>query len=107
MIIYKGTHGVPLVWTLTQPDGKSHYDLTDKVVYFRMWPQSCPGKLLLDETCVITDTAMGKVEYEIKPGDFDCPGEYWAQFVVIEAGVDTVPFTTFLIQVRNVAVPAA
>ena len=106
MIIYKGTHGIPLVWTLYQGDGKTPYNLGGKTVYFRLWRQTDPSDLLINSLCTISgDPETGKVEYDIRPGDFEAHGEYWAQFVAIEDSVDTVPFTPFLIRVKNVAVP--
>ena len=106
MIIYRNTFGIPLTWTLYQPDSISPYNLEGKAVRFRLWRQTDPSILLIDGDCTVTSTDYGTVEYNIQPGDFDDPGEYWAQFVAMEDGVDNVPFTTFLIQVRNVAVPA-
>ncbi len=105
MIIYKGTFGVPFAWKLCQPDGKTPYNLEGKTVTFRLWRQTDPNELLINGKCVITDAEEGKVEYLIKKGEFDKHGEYWAQFVAFEEDVDNVPFTPFLIQVRNTAVP--
>ena len=105
MIIYKGTHGIPMVWTLYQGDNKTPYNLEGKAVRFRLWRQTDTTNLLINGECAVTSPAAGMVEYDIRHGDFDTVGEFWAQFVAFEDGVDNVPFTTFLILVVNVAVP--
>lgn len=105
VIIFKGLHGVSLSWSLYSEKTKAPYDLTGKTVFFRLWSQTAPCRLLIDGKCTVVDATMGKVEYDIKPGDFDCPDRYYGQFVVLEDGVDNVPFTPFEVEVVNTAVP--
>ena len=62
-------------------------DLTGYTVTLKTWAPGTPGTLLIDGTCVVTNTTGGVVTYLGTAGDFGTVGRYHAEVELTKSGV--------------------
>ena len=78
--------GYNLQFTITNAAGTA-FDLTGYTVAFKMWSPGVPGTLLINGTCVVTNTTGGIVTYLGTAGDFGTVGRYHAEVEGTKSGV--------------------
>ena len=78
--------GFNLQFTITDATS-SAFNLTNYTVMLKVWEPTIPGTLLVNGTCVVTNTTGGVCTYQVATTDFSTAARYHGELELTKTGV--------------------